>query len=125
MGLAALVANFSQVPAGTYVVTANYSGDTYNEPVQATQTITLNQAATVTTLAGTATITASSPGSYEITVARPNLSGTATGTVTLLFGATSVGTATLSGGTATITVPSSALAAGTLSSHLQILWGCQ
>jgi uncharacterized repeat protein (TIGR03803 family) len=112
-GMASFVADFAQIPAGTYVVTATYSGDNYNEPVNATRTVTLTKATTTTRLTGAATINAGSSGSYHVSVARPNLPGIATGKVTLLFGAAAVGLAELSGGAANITVPSSAVTAGT------------
>jgi len=112
-GMAIFVANFGQIAAGTYVVTAAYSGDNYNEPVSATQTIKITKATSTTNLTGSTTINAGSSGSYKISVARPNLPGTATGKVTLLFGKVVVGSVELSGGVATIIVPSSAVKAGT------------
>jgi hypothetical protein len=111
--MAIFVANFGQIAAGTYVVTAAYSGDNYNEPVSATQTIKITKATSTTNLTGPTTINAGSSGSYKISVARPNLPGTATGKVTLLFGTVVVGSVELSGGVATISVPSSAVKAGT------------
>jgi uncharacterized repeat protein (TIGR03803 family) len=112
-GTATFIANFGQIAAGTYVVTAAYSGDNYNEPVSATLTIKITKATTTTSLTGPATINAGSSGIYKVSVARPNLPGTATGKVTLLFGTATVGSAELSSGEATITVPSSSVTAGT------------
>ncbi|MBB5058046.1 putative repeat protein (TIGR03803 family) [Granulicella aggregans] len=112
-GVASLLANFATAPAGTYQITATYSGDNYNEPVSATQTIQLNRAETIATLTGPAAINAGSSGEYKVVVIRPNLPGTATGKITLALGTAVVGSGTLSGGTATITVFSSAAKAGT------------
>ncbi|WP_158941500.1 Ig-like domain-containing protein [Granulicella sp. S190] len=112
-GVATFVANFGKIPAGTYVVTAAYSGDNYNEAVSATQTVKITKATTTTSLTGSTTINAGSSGSYKVSVARPNVPGTATGKVTLMFGTASVGSAELSGGIASITVPSSVLKAAT------------
>jgi hypothetical protein len=112
-GMASFVANFGKIAAGTYVVTAEYSGDNYNEAVSATQTIKITKATTTTSLTGSTTINAGSSGSYKVSVARPNLPGTATGKVTLLFGTTSVGSAELSGASATLAVPSTVVKAGT------------
>ena len=111
--MASFVANFGMISAGTYVVTAAYSGDNYNEAVSATQTIKITKATTTTSLTGPTTVNAGSSGSYKVSVARPNLPGTATGKVTLLFGTTSVGSAELSGGVATLAVPSTVVKAGT------------
>ncbi|WP_353061957.1 Ig-like domain repeat protein [Tunturibacter psychrotolerans] len=112
-GMASFVANFGKISAGTYVVTAAYSGDNYNEAISATQTIKITKATTTTSLTGPTTINAGSSGSYKISVARPNLPGTATGKVRLLFGTASIGSAELSGGVATLTVPSTVVKAGT------------
>jgi uncharacterized repeat protein (TIGR03803 family) len=112
-GMASFVANFGKISAGTYVVTAAYSGDNYNEAVSATQTIKITKATTTTSVTGPTTINAGSSGSYKVTVARPNLPGTATGKVTLLFGTASVGSAELSGGAIIIAVPSTGVKAGT------------
>ena len=112
-GMVSFVANFGQIAAGTYVVTAAYSGDNYNEAVSAVQTIKITKATTATSLTGPTTISAGSSGSYRVSVSRPNLPGTATGKVTLLFGTASVGSAELSGGVATLAVPSTVMKAGT------------
>ena len=112
-GSANFVANFGQVAAGTYLVTASYSGDNYNEPVSTTQTIRIDKADTTATLTGPATLNAGASGSYRIVIARPNLPGFVTGKALLYFGGTLVGSAELSGGVATIAVRSSAVVAGT------------
>lgn len=111
-GIADFVASLAQISAGTYVVTASYSGDNDNEPVKATQTITVTRAATTASLSGAGTIDAASSETYHVSVSRPNLPGVPTGEVTLLFASVSVGSAQLSGGVANITVPSSAVKAG-------------
>jgi hypothetical protein len=102
------------LPVGSHTITAVYSGDNTNfSSTSAAFTQTVNQAATTTSLSSTinptvngqpatftATVTANSPGS-----------GTPTGTITFSQGPTVLGTANLSGGTATFTT-STALPVG-------------
>ena len=123
MGTAALsggsaTLNYSGLAVGTHSnITATYSGDTsYNTSTSSAITHTVNKANTTTTItsdnpdpsafgqsvAFTASVAASAPGS-----------GTPTGNVEFFNGATSLGTAALSGGSATLNY--SGLAAGTYS----------
>jgi uncharacterized repeat protein (TIGR03803 family) len=111
-GIASFVADSAQVPAGKYKITATYSGDNYNEAVSSSQNVTLTRAVTSTGLTGPQTIQAGASASYQVSVARPNVAGVPTGTVTLLAGSTQVGSAKLSAGSASITISSSALPPG-------------
>jgi hypothetical protein len=104
----------SVLAAGTHTITVSYSGDAnFVTSTSAPLTQTVNQAATtskVTSSANpsvfgesvtfTATIKAVAPGS-----------GTPTGTVTFMDGSTNLGTGTLSGGTATFSISTLAVAA--------------
>ncbi|UCH51919.1 MAG: Ig-like domain repeat protein, partial [Chloroflexota bacterium] len=108
--------NYSSLAVGTHTnITATYSGDTsYNTSTSAAISHTVNKANTTTTItsdtpdpsvfgqsvAFTASVAASAPGS-----------GTPTGNVEFFNGATSLGTAAISGGSATLNY--SSLAVGT------------
>jgi hypothetical protein len=95
----------SGLPVGVSSITARYDGDgNFETSTSAVQAVTVAQAATTTALTATpnpsvagfdvtlrATVAAVSPGA-----------GTPTGTVTFFAGATSLGTATLAGGVATL-----------------------
>ncbi|MGA7496851.1 MAG: Ig-like domain-containing protein, partial [Isosphaeraceae bacterium] len=97
----------TSVPVGSQAITAVYSGNTTYAPgTSAVFTQTVHQDSTTTKVTSsanpsvvgerltlTATVSASSPGS-----------GTATGTVTFSVGSTVLGTATLGGGTASLSV---------------------
>ena len=117
-GTATYSTSAMQLPTGTDHITAYYDGvgDTNftGSLTSATFNQTVNKASTTTTLSAfspnvfghdqvtfTVTVSANSPGS-----------GTPTGTVTFLEGATSLGTGGLSGGNASITLGPSILAAG-------------
>src|SRR5207244_1906407 len=103
----------SALGVGTHSITASYSGDSnFNGSTSAVLTQTVNKANTTTTVASsanpsvfgqsvtfTATVAVVSPGA-----------GSPSGSVTFLDGATTLGTGTLSGGTATFAT--SALAVG-------------
>ena len=99
----------TSLPVGAQAITAVYSGDiTYASSTSAVLTQTVKQASSTTTVTSlpspsvygqpvsfAATVSASSPGS-----------GTPTGTVTFSIGSTVLGTATLSGGSGSITTAS-------------------
>jgi hypothetical protein len=103
----------SALAVGNHTVTASYSGDSnFNASTSSAITQTVSKANTTTsvitavnpsvfgqTVAFTATVSASSPGS-----------GTPSGTVTFLDGGTSIGSGTLSGGTATFSTSALAVA---------------
>jgi hypothetical protein len=103
----------SALAVATHSITASYGGDgNFNGSTSGAVNQTVNQDGTTTTVASsvnpsssgqsvtfTATVTANSPGS-----------GTPTGTVTFLDGGASIGSGTLSGGTATFST--SALSVG-------------
>jgi hypothetical protein len=103
----------SSLAVANHAITATYGGDTnFNGSTSTAITQTVNQANTTTALTSsvnpsvfgqsvvfTATVSAVAPGS-----------GTPTGTVTFLDGATTLGTGALSGGSATLTTSSLAVA---------------
>ena len=118
LGTAALsggsaVLNVSTLSVGTHSLTAQYlGGGNFTGSTSAVSSQTVNQASTTTTVASspnptvfgqTATFTAT-------VVVNPPGAGTATGSVEFFDGAASLGTGTLSGGTASVT--SAALAVG-------------
>jgi hypothetical protein len=114
-GTAKLTVNSLPYYVGHYTVTATYSGDTYDSAEVGTEDVALTQAGTHTTASGPSTIVRGTTASYAVTVIRPNLQGTPTGTVYLLYNGRSVAKATLSGGTATIAANSSDVPVGTYS----------
>jgi predicted extracellular nuclease/2',3'-cyclic-nucleotide 2'-phosphodiesterase (5'-nucleotidase family) len=105
------------VPAKTYVVgqvtlEAVYDGDAGHNGSEKTLTLTTTKAPSTTTAAN-ASMVYGQAGSVPVTVSVPNV--TPTGSVTLKEGATVIGTAVVSGGSATVSIPGTALTAGTYS----------
>jgi hypothetical protein len=114
-GTATYTTTAFQLAVGSNSITAKYGGNgTYSSSTSSALTQTVNAASTTTavssganpsvygqTVTFTATVTATSPGS-----------GTPTGTVTFYDGGTSIGTGTLSGGSATYTTTAFQLALG-------------
>ncbi|HET6939102.1 MAG TPA: Ig-like domain-containing protein, partial [Nocardioides sp.] len=103
------------VPAKTYVVgqvslKAVYAGDGGHNGSEKTLTLTTTKAPSTTTAAN-ASMVYGQAGSVPVTVSVPNV--TPTGSVTLKEGASVIGTATVSGGSATVIIPGTALTAGT------------
>lgn len=99
------------LPAGTYTVTAYYLGDAnFLTSTSASASETINGASSTTTV--TASPATSVYGqAVTFTAGVTSTGGTPTGTVTFKDGSTTLGTGTLSGGTATFTT-SSPLAVG-------------
>lgn len=107
----------SSLTLGSHSITAVYSGDSnFNTSSSATLIQVVNQAGTTTivtssanpsvigqTVTFTATVSVSAPGS-----------GTPTGTITFKDGATTLGTGTLSGGTATFSINSLVIGSHTI-----------
>jgi subtilase family serine protease len=84
---------------GTDTITASYSGDTNYLTSSGTATLSVTQGATTTTVpAVTATLGSSATLTAKVTPSA------ATGTVTFKLGSTTLGTGTLSGGTATLAI---------------------
>lgn len=115
-GSGSFTASTQGLPAGTYLLTAKYSGDSANlastSPVVAVS-VTAGQSATVTTLSATPeTIPSGGSVTLTATVARPGVSGTAGGTVTFLYGSTLLGSATLAGGKAILTISTVGMGGG-------------
>jgi hypothetical protein len=92
---------------GTYTIGVTYQGDADHNPASASTTLTITKAPLAVTLT-----TPSNPASYGTSVTfTAQVAAPATGTITFLDGATSIGSGTVSGGIATFTTTS--LAAGT------------
>jgi hypothetical protein len=92
---------------GTYTIGVTYQGDADHNPASASTTLTITKAPLAVTLT-----TPSNPASYGTSVTfTAQVVASATGTITFLDGATSIGSGTVSGGIATFTTTS--LAAGT------------
>ena len=105
----------SQLPPGSYPLTATYSGDdTYATSADTTQTLTVAKEPTTTNLALSAdTIAVGGEQAELFTVqASPATSGTPTGNVTVKAGATAVCTIILANGTGNCTLTSRQLARG-------------
>lgn len=104
----------SSLAAGTYSVTANYSGDAnYDASASAAQTLTVNSLpATTTALVASPASGITYGQSVKLTATVTESGGTPTGSVNFLDGTTSLGSGTLNAsGVATLTT--SALPAGT------------
>jgi hypothetical protein len=101
------------LPAGTYTVGVNYSGDTYNAPSSTTATVTLTQPKdSVAVTASPNPVLANT--AFNLTATATGISKTPTGTVAFYAGTTALAGATLNGsGAATVTIPAGTLAAGT------------
>jgi len=95
------------VPAGSDSITAVYSGDTnFTTSTSAAVTETVNKSATTTKLAKSTTAAITFGQSVTLTATLAAVSpgaGTPTGTVTFMDNGSSIGTAALSGGIATLT----------------------
>jgi uncharacterized repeat protein (TIGR03803 family) len=114
-GKATLTAGTSTLPPGTYQLTAAYSGDSnYNASASSAYTVTLNKAATKTTLTASPNpVTSPAVCTLTATVTRSAGSGFATGTVTFSVQGTALGSAKLNGsGVATFSAPTAGIAAG-------------
>jgi hypothetical protein len=114
-GKATLTAGTGTLPPGTYQLTAAYSGDSnYNASASSAYTVTLNKAATKTTLTASPNpVTSPAVCTLTATVTRSVGSGFATGTVTFSVQGTVLGSAKLNGsGVATFSAPTAGIAAG-------------
>jgi sugar lactone lactonase YvrE len=113
-GSASYGASTTGLPAGTYPVTANYSGSTSCAASSGSTSVTLSNAAATTTTV-TATPNPATPG-QTITLKATVTSGSGTpngGTVSFYSGTTFIGSATVSNGTASYAASSTGLPAGT------------
>ena len=104
----------SSLAVGTHSITASYGGDTSNEASTSsavTVTVTVNALATTATALTASSTSAAAGTAITFTAAVKGASGSAapTGTVTFYDGATSLGTGTLSAGSATYTTSSLAV----------------
>jgi hypothetical protein len=103
----------SNLSIGSHSITAKYNGDSnFTSSPSSSIAQTIVQAATAASISSSA-----NPSSYGQSVTftaavSPAFSGTPTGTVTFFDGSTSLGTSTLSGGSATFTTAATALFPG-------------
>jgi hypothetical protein len=105
-GVASLDLTASGIPIGTYPIKAAYSGDANYQPSSATTNVVVLGYATTTALNVTpASVTQGQSVKLSATVTRT--SGTPTGSVTFYYGATFLGKANLSNGTASLTAATS------------------
>jgi hypothetical protein len=92
----------STLPVGTDQINANYGGDANNNPVMGSTSQVVGKATPVVTL-----ISSLNPSALNQSVTfTASLPTGVTGSVTFISGSTNLGTATLSGGTATVTTSS-------------------
>jgi hypothetical protein len=97
----------SALSLGSHTLTAQYSGDpNYAGSTSAPVTETVNQAATTTTIASNANPAAFNQSVTFSAAVQPAYGGTATGTITFLDGASSLGTASLSNNSGQISLNS-------------------
>jgi hypothetical protein len=103
------------VPLGAYSVTADYLGDSADQPsTSAPVTVTITIAPTTTTLtAMPTTVTEGGAVTLKATVAKTSGTGTPAGTVTFYYGNTVLETANLSNGVAQISATTSGVPPGT------------
>jgi len=103
-GTANLNVEAQGIPAGTYPITASYSGDANYAPSSTTASVVILGYATTTTLSSSTTkLVQGQSITLSSTVSRSVGSGTPTGSVTFYSGSTPLGTATLKNGSASIT----------------------
>ena len=104
--------NISTLSVAAHSLTASYGGDTNDATsTSSTLTQTVNQAPTTTTL--TSSLNPSTFGA-SVTLTATLAPSSATGTVTFKDGATTLGTGSLSGGTATLNISTLSVAAHSL-----------
>jgi autotransporter-associated beta strand protein len=95
----------SILPTGTDTITINYSGDTNFKASTSTGSVTISKSATSVSLNASSTNPSASQSvtlTAHVTAVSPG-AGSPTGSVEFLNNGTSIGTATLSGGVATLT----------------------
>jgi sugar lactone lactonase YvrE len=110
-GVATFSASSAGIAAGTYPVTATYSGSTTIATSADTVNVVLNKA--TPTVTASATPNPATPGqTVTLKAIVSGSDGAATGTVTFTYGTLTLGTATLSGGSASFSASSSGLPAG-------------
>jgi hypothetical protein len=103
-GTTSLDLSTAGIPAGTYPITATFSGNGDYLSSSATTNIVVLGYATATKLSASASqLTQGQSGALSATVTRTAESGTPTGTVTFQVGTTSLGSAKLVNGKATFT----------------------
>jgi uncharacterized protein (TIGR03437 family) len=112
-GAASLNVNGSQLSVGANTISIQYSGDSAYNSASATTTLTVavKSATTLTLSSNPPSITVSGSAVVTATVSTAN-GGTPTGTIAFSLGTASLGSATLSGGAANISVNGSQLILG-------------
>jgi uncharacterized repeat protein (TIGR03803 family) len=112
-GTASVSPSTAGLPAGNYTLTASYSGDAnYNAAMSAGYTVTLNKATPTVALSATPN-PAVIGQSVSITATASGSGATPTGTVSFKYGALTLATLSLAGGSASFSPSSAGLPAGT------------
>jgi hypothetical protein len=114
-GVASFTASSAGYPAGTYSITAAYSGDASDASSSASTNVVLKAAAATTTTLTASPSSVTPPADVILTAKVTGTGGTPTGSVTFSTGGTVIGSATLSSGTATLKSSTSGIPAGTYS----------
>jgi hypothetical protein len=110
-GVASLTVPTAGLPTGTYAVVATYSGNSTIKGSSQTTNIVLQAAKSTVVVSGSPNpVTPGTTLTLKATVS--GIDGTPTGTVTFYFGTLNLGSATLSGGAGSITLPTTGLPAG-------------
>lgn len=119
-GVASFSASTAGLPAGSYALMADYSGDSADASSSGSLTVPLSKNTTTTVVSITPNpIPANSTATLKATVTRADSTGTATGTATFYAGTTALGPAvSLNGsGVATLSASDAGIAAGTYPIH--------
>jgi trimeric autotransporter adhesin len=115
-GIATFTASSSGLPAGAYVISAQYSGDSANlASTSPNLSVHLRASTTVLLSASPASVPAGQNVSLSASVHQTSGSGTPTGSVTFLVDGNSIGSSALASGTAAYIVSTTGLPAGTYS----------
>jgi uncharacterized repeat protein (TIGR03803 family) len=111
-GVAQFTGSTSGIAPGTYTITADYEGSSTYLPASGTVNVVVQWPTTTTLAAVPNPVVQGGSITLTATVARTGSSGIATGTVTFQAEGMNLGTATLSGGTASVTQNTSSVPPG-------------
>jgi len=112
-GSASVTASTAGITPGSYTVTAAYSGSAGYQPSSTTTTVTVEWPTTTTLSVQPNPVVQGGTLTLVATVARTGNSNEPTGTVQFKVGSNVVGSASVAGGTASLSIPTGAISQGT------------